>query len=365
MGWVKAVTPAVLGIAKRSPRAGNLAYRAIQGISKGQQVAGPAVKSFASKAGKSLPYVGAGVTAIAATGSYQDAVNRGENPGKVAFRGIGETAGGFIGGAVGSGAGPIGTVGGYFGGSMAGGAAADAAWNAMTGGDSSDKPVNYNMTVDEQRERRRQLRAQGRLATRAGQDGMIDIAGFRYTPGVDNALVMGRMQQQFQNINAVQGYSRDKHMINAQLKGTLGQQATDRYMYGQMYGTDRHNNLQNNITSRREIDAIKSVSLGQQYTQRFGKQLDAGNERYRDTTSRIHGTQDRDNNRYGLETTRRGQDQNYQLNMYDLQQGYGLKERERKDKRYKSELDYRSSMRNSDNLRDVGMYQAIGGLFRF
>lgn len=382
MGFVRLVTPAVLGLARRNPQAGRIAYNALAGGAR-----------LGRNAGKALPYVGAGLTAAGAAYDYNSRTASGEDPGRAAFIGIGNTLGGFGGGVAGSALGPVGTVGGSIAGGAVGGKIAGKIWDSATGGfkeQSAPKPYTYEEQIA--------IRNNARAKRQQQQSGdMYDIAGFRYSQGVDPALAGMRMQQQHQNINAIQGYSVAKHLSNNELRGTLGQQSTDRYGMGQMNQTERLRILQNNTTDRygmartAEVDnrrtlrderlgldkgrtdrytvgrnAQRDETLGrdQRYTERYivGRNAQVEDNRTRGevtlglgklSVERYGKTLEQNNRRYELDTSR-------QYGVAEL----GLRDRERidKDRQYNVDADIRRLQ--SNNNFGLGAMGVLAGLYR-
>lgn len=387
MGFVKLVTPAILGIAKRNKTAGKLAFNTLAGgigVSK--------------KIGKALPVIGAGITAVDAYGNYQSAAAAGEDPGQAALEGIGATLGAFGGGIAGTAlGGPVGGIAGYLGGGEAGRRLGRKGWDAATS--QYNQPASAIPTIEEfrQRQMQRQQRLKQSQAGNFPGGGMMNIGGFQYSKEADPTLVALRLQQQGQNIDKVQGYSRDKFGIAAQLRSQLGQQYTDRYGIGQMNQTDRLGIMQSNLTQRygigqqagvenrrtlrderlglgqqytdryaigRNASRDETLGLGQQYTQRYGiaRQSDVENRRTDSNTRLGLGQQYTDrfgmslkagNERYGLDTQR-------QLGFGEL----GLRDRERKDKNRQFDVNADIQRQQVNNNFGLGAMSTLAGLYR-
>lgn len=412
MGIVGTLTPLVLGVARRNPQAGRLAYNALAGgvgaARTARNVAGSVAGgarnvagSVAGRVARNAPIIGSVALAGDAYLNYNNAVKDGQDPGRAAFKGIGRVLGNVGGGIGGTAvAGPIAGVAG----GLAGGEFGDRIFGKVydwAGGDNT--PVPKPLTVEEQRAIRERARARnGGAANNAAQNAnamgdMYDVGGFRYSKGADPSLVGLRLQQQAQNINSVQGYSVAKHLSNNQLREALGQQSTDRYALGQQGQTDRLGIMQSNITQRygigRQADVENrrtqrdvTLGLGQQYTDRYntlqgnitqrygiGRQADVENRRtQRDVTLGL-GQQYTDrygmslkagNERYGLETQRQLGNRDMNLRERDITESYGLKERERKDKRYMFDQDALLRGRQIDNNFAVSGMGILAGLYR-
>jgi hypothetical protein len=400
MGIVSTLSPLVLGVARRSPRAGRLAYNALATGVGATRTARSVAGGAAGKIAKGLPIVGSVALAGDAYLNYNNATQNGEDPGRAAFKGIGRVLGNVGGGIGGTAvAGPVGGVAG----GMAGGEVGDRVFGKIYdwAGGNSNKPAPRPYTAEEQIAMRERARARNGGSPTANNNNngsnMMNIAGFQYSPGADTGLVAMRMQQQAQNINAVQGYSTTKHISNNELKSTLGQQYTDRYGIGQLNQTERLRVLQDNMTSRygigrqadvenRRTQRDTTLGLGQQYTDRYntlqgnmthrygiGRQADVENRRtQRDTTLGL-GQQYTDrygmnlkagNERYGLETNRQLGNRDINLKERDLTEGYGLKERERKDKRYMFDQDALLRGRQIENNFAVSGLGIFANMYR-
>lgn len=332
-GLVRGASPYILKLGKFNPAAGRAAYNALKAGVKGGQAIARGGKGLL----KAAPIVGAGVTALDAYGNYQGALASGEDPGKAAFSGIGSTLGGLAGGTLGSLAGPVGTLGGGFAGASAGSALFSQAYDGLAntlGGGKTNQPVSYGMSPEEQMSYRRRNRRRN-----MDDDNRTDIAGFRYSPNADTGLVALRMQQQAGNYQTMQQNSSLKHLSNNDLRATLGQQGVDKYGLGQMYVTDRYRAGKEADVMNRQTDAGKTVSLGQQYTERFlgGKDLD---------NQRMLGMRSLD-----IEGRR-----------VDLDYGDRREERQARERMYGVDADVRR--RSSDNAMAVGALGALSALYR-
>lgn len=286
MGIVSRLAPTILRIGRVSPTAGRVAYGALAtGVGVARRVA-----PIAGKLAKGAPIVGAGYTAYEAATGYNQATQEGDDPARAAFRGIGRTLGGFGGGvgggAVGTFAGPVGTFAGGVGGGYAGGEAGDAlgagVYDFFNPKKNESLPANAQpMTPEEQRQRRREIQSRRAQQPQTQQDTRLDLGGFKYSQGIDPSLVALRLQTQSNNIDAVQGYSRDKFQISNQARVALGQQGvdrygigqsnqTERYGIGQQYMTERQRNALEAGTINRRTDSDTTLGLGQQFTNRYG-----------------------------------------------------------------------------------------------
>lgn len=362
MGIVGRLAPAVLRINKINPTAGRAAYNAVSGIAKGARFVAP----IAAKVGKAVPIVGAGLTAYDAASGYNKATAEGDDPARAAFRGIGRTIGGFGGGigggAAGTFAGPVGTIGGGLGGSYAGGEAGDALGGSIYdffNPNKGEQPLPRNaqaMTKEEQRQRRREIQAR-RAQQPQQQPNMLDIGGFKYSQGVDPTLAAIRMQTQSNNIDAVQGYSRDKFLISNQTRVALGQQGvdrydigqgnqTERYGIGQRYMTDRQRNALEAGTINRRTDSDTTLGLAKEGTSRYSTdaQLKLG----------------LDTNRTGLQGTLAG----YQTDISRDKLKYADADSERNLKRYGADLEYKLKDKNQAYGFGTTALQMLQGYYR-
>lgn len=362
MGIVSRLAPAILRINRINPTAGRIAYNALAG---GVGIARRAAP-IAGKLAKAVPVIGAGFTAYDAASGYNKATQEGDDPARAAFRGIGRTIGGFGGGigggAAGTFAGPVGTFAGGVGGSYAGSEAGDALGGSVydffnpNKGNQSLPASAQPMTIEEQRQRRQQIQA--RRATQQLQNpNTLDVGGFKYSQGVDPTLAAIRMQTQSNNIDAVQGYSRDKFQISNQARVALGQQSVDkygigqenqtaRYGIGQQYMTERQRNALEAGAINRRTDSDTTLGLGQQYTNRYG--IDANLNLGRDTNATQRAIAEAGFRR--------------DLGVAGIQGGQMDKDRDLK--RYQGDQDYKLKDKGQSLGYATSALQILGGFYR-
>lgn len=376
MGIVGRLAPAILKINRLNPTAGRIAYNA---VSTGVGVTKKAAP-IAGKIAKAVPVIGAGFTAYEAANGYNRAIEQGDDPGRAAFRGIGRTIGGFGGGigggAAGTALGPVGTFAGGIGGNVLGGEAGDAFGGSIydyfnPNKQTQDLPASAQpMTVEEQRQRRREIqsrRAQQRQQQQQQPDTRLDIGGFKYSREADPSLVGLRLQTQSNNIDTVQGYSRDKFLISNQSKVALGQQGVDRYDIGQSNQTERYGIGQRYMTERqrnqleagtvnRRTDSDTTLGLARNNTELSLGLAKEGTSRYSTDAQLKLGL---DTNRTSLQGTLAG----YQNDVTRDKLKYADSDSERNLKRYGADLEYKLKDRNQNAMSANTALQILGGLY--